>query len=97
MYIKLNERIERIFKLLHFLFVEMSIVGVVLPAALITIVNYFVYNLGDESWFLPCPAMYVYVTLTVKLICFTCCFNKIFGVMLGCHSTGRRRSAIALL
>lgn len=64
MYIELNDKIERIFKLLHFLFVEMSIIGVVLPAAVITIINFYVYNLGDESFFLPCPAMYV------KLTCF---------------------------
>lgn len=58
-YNEMNEKIERISKLVYTIFVEASIVGLVLPPLLITLVNYFIYDLKDESYFLPTPVKYV--------------------------------------
>lgn len=56
---ELNEKIERMSKLVYSIFVEASLVGLVIPPLLITLVNYFVYDLSEESYFLPTPVMYV--------------------------------------
>lgn len=39
---------------------KLSAVGTIAPALLLTVVNYFVYDLGDDSYFLPFPVMYVH-------------------------------------
>lgn len=59
MYMELTEKIERMSKLVYSIFVEASLVGLVIPPLLITLVNYFVYDLSEESYFLPTPVMYV--------------------------------------
>lgn len=59
MYVELNEKIERMSKHVYSIFVEASLVGLVMPPLLITLVNYFIYDLSEESYFLPTPVMYV--------------------------------------
>lgn len=58
-YIELNEKIERVSKILEFLLIKLTTAGAVLPSVIITIVDYFILDLGDESFFLPYPIMYV--------------------------------------
>lgn len=53
MYIELNVKMERMTKLTYFLFVQLSVPGVMFPALFITSINYFVLDLGNESLFLP--------------------------------------------
>lgn len=53
MYSKLNEKIERMSNLVYLLIIKLTVPGVIIPGLLITIVNYFVYDLGDDSYFLP--------------------------------------------
>lgn len=56
-YRKINEKIELISKLTYFVFFKFCAPGVALLAQLIAIVNYFVLDLGDESFYLPLPVM----------------------------------------
>lgn len=59
MYNEINEKIERTSKLVYTIFVEASIVGLIVPPIIITLVNYFIYDLKEQSYFLPTPVMYV--------------------------------------
>lgn len=55
----LNEKIERISKLIYFLVVKLTTLGVLLPALFITLINYFIYDLKDDSYYLSFPIAYV--------------------------------------
>ena len=57
LYGKLIEKIERITMINEFTLTKLSVVAAILPSALITLVNYFVYDLRDESYQLPFPVM----------------------------------------
>lgn len=59
MYAELNEKIEFMTGLMYFAVVKLTPVGVMLPALVITIFNYYVNGLGNESFFLPIMVMYV--------------------------------------
>lgn len=54
---KMNETIEHATKLYEFFLVKISVPGVSLPPLLMTIINCFVYHLGDESYNLPFPIL----------------------------------------
>lgn len=56
-YIKVNEKIELWNKIIYCMLPEISFVGVVSPPMLITFVNYFFYDLKEDSYFLPFPVM----------------------------------------
>ena len=58
-YDELSEKIEQISKLVDLIILKLTFLGTILSAVLLTIINYFVYNLGDESFILPILAMYV--------------------------------------
>lgn len=58
MYTKLIAKIEQISKLIYFVTVQLSYVGGVLPPLLLTLINYFIYDLHDES-FQEIQMMYV--------------------------------------
>lgn len=53
---------------MYFIMAKMSVVGTVLPALMLTLVNYFVYDLRDESYFLPFPVMYDYFAILYSLV-----------------------------
>lgn len=55
MYIEMIEKIERLSQLIHIGVIKLSIPGVIVPALLITFINFFVYDFGNESFFLPFP------------------------------------------
>lgn len=59
MYSELNNKIERFTTLMHLFMVKFSIAGIVLPAVFVTFLNYYVYHLDDESFYLPTRVMYV--------------------------------------
>lgn len=59
-YDKYNAKIERMSKLFYLVFVTLTTPGIVLPPLLITLVNYYVYGLGDESFYLPFREVYVW-------------------------------------
>lgn len=56
---KLNDRIELLSELYYFFLVKLSIPAVLLPSFLITIINCSIRDLGDESYVLPFPIVYV--------------------------------------
>lgn len=56
----LNIAIERMSKFLHFLITRLTVVGLIIPSLLITITNYFIYDLGTESYYLSCPYLCVW-------------------------------------
>lgn len=58
-YSDLIDKIERMSKFFHFILTKLTVVGVVAPDLLITIGNYFIYDLGEQSYYLSAPMMYV--------------------------------------
>lgn len=56
-YKKLNGKIEFAHKIMHFGLVGLTVPGVVAPAVMVTMVNYFYYDLGTDSFYLPFPVM----------------------------------------
>lgn len=58
-YSELNEKIEQMTYLLYILVVKASLIMTFPSALLVTAINYFIYDLGAESYFLPVPLMYV--------------------------------------
>lgn len=53
--LELYEKTERIRKFLYNAFVKITLPGVLMPALFSTIVNYFISDLGDESYLLASP------------------------------------------
>lgn len=56
-YIDLNDKNERLSKLLDLVLVKATTAFTLLPSLFITCINFFVNGLGDESYFLPCSLM----------------------------------------
>lgn len=56
-YSRLNLRIERISGIFHFLMIRLTTAGVVLPSLIIAVVNYFIFDLAEDLFYLPCPLM----------------------------------------
>lgn len=62
-YVDLNARIERMSEIIRCLLVTITLIGVVLPPPIITGINYFIYDMGDESYFLTLRLL----SVTLKL------------------------------
>lgn len=56
-YNKLNVKIERMSEFFHFILTKLTIIGIMTPSLIITIDNYFIYDLGDESYYISCPML----------------------------------------
>lgn len=56
-YTKFSADVELGSEILYFMMTKLSVVGYIAPHLLLTIGNYFIYELGDESYVLPCPMM----------------------------------------
>lgn len=65
LYEKLNVKIERMSNVTHFILFKLTFLGAVIPSILSTIVNYFVYDLGDKSFVLPISVMYALLLYNV--------------------------------
>lgn len=59
MYIELNKQIEQMSRLFHFIAMKISVPSTTIPALLLTLFNYFILDLGNESYYLASPMMYV--------------------------------------
>lgn len=57
MYDNVNRKVEQLSQILYILLVKLDIPGCVLPPFIATMVNYYIYDLGDESFYLGAPAM----------------------------------------
>lgn len=53
----LNDRIDKMSNVLYFVAMELSTIGLMLPALIVTFFNFFIYGLSDESLHLPYSAM----------------------------------------
>ena len=58
LYIESNEKVEKFYESYQFAIVKLTYASLLLPPMLITTVNYFIYDLKDESYFLGIPVMY---------------------------------------
>lgn len=58
-YSELSENIERMSALIHVVFIKFIVPVLIVPAMLISLVNYYMFDMGDESFDLACPVMYV--------------------------------------
>lgn len=52
--------IERVSELVHFAAHKLTLLEVFLFALILSAINYFIYDKGDQSYFLPVPLMYVW-------------------------------------
>lgn len=57
LYYDLIAWIERMSELSHFILVKVSVVGIFQPYIFITIVNYFFFDLKNQSFYLPYPVV----------------------------------------
>lgn len=99
-YTELNEQIEFVSKILPYL-VKSVVAALALFPLILTIVNYFVYDLGEDSYYLPCPIMYVYYQINIReelsfiqtQMFFFCSFSSTFESSIqGCHLSGKHRT-----
>lgn len=58
-YSDLNKKIELFSEIYYISVVKLSMSGVVLPAFFLTSINYFIYDMGDDSFFLSYPIVCV--------------------------------------
>lgn len=56
---ELNVKIERLSRFLHFFLTKLTLIGLMSPSLLTTIGNYFIYDLGTESYYFSCPLWFV--------------------------------------
>lgn len=68
-FIELQEKIERLCKLTIFSFIKVTAPMFSIPTLLATISNYFMLNMGEESFLLPSPISYVVFSSN------RCCIN----------------------
>lgn len=87
------------FHLLNLFYVKLSFYGVMIPPLLNSTVNYFVYDLEDESFLMPRPMMCVelFSQISTAKMSIRMINNKPLIQFQGCHSIGRRHQVTWLL
>lgn len=78
-----NENVEKICKVVYFLMVQMTLQGTMFPLLCITLVNYFILDLKERSFFLPIPVRWVLIN---KNYHFGCVFVKWIAKWRQCFS-----------
>lgn len=58
LYAKLSNKIERMSKIIYFIKIKIALPLNTLPSLLITIFNYYVLDMQDESFLLSFPILY---------------------------------------
>lgn len=53
------KKIEHMFRLIDMIVVKVSVFGMMIPPLINSIINYYVYDLQDESFLIPRPMMCV--------------------------------------
>lgn len=67
-YCGLNDQIERWSNDLYFVVVKLTMTGIIVPIVFVSAINYFLYQLGDESYFLPFPIVYVLISHSSSVV-----------------------------
>lgn len=57
MYIEVNKQIEYMSNVVYLFVAKLTVPGLIIPALLLTLANYFIYDLGDDSYYLPILVM----------------------------------------
>lgn len=55
----LSRKIEKVCELIDLIFVEICIVWSFIPSIVSSMINYYIFGLGEYSLFLLCPILYV--------------------------------------
>lgn len=63
-YHKLNAKIEKVSEIYYFIVMKLAVPGALLSALILTTASYFSFHLGNESYYLPYPLLYVFVFIT---------------------------------
>lgn len=58
-YLEMNENMDKMAHWTYFIFTKLTLPIFILSNLLLTAVNYFVLDMGEESYFLPSPILYV--------------------------------------
>lgn len=66
-YTKLNEKIERVSKWSYIALVYIAFGGCGLCSLFVSYINYYIFDLKDESFLVPTPLMYVCVVQNILL------------------------------
>lgn len=82
MYHGLNVKIEKMSELMHFAFVWLTISGTITFFLLMTLINYFIFDLGAESYYEDLLLMCVAIRKFESGI-------LVEFFVLGCHSIGK--------
>lgn len=64
-YQHINDKIELLSEIYYFIVVKLTMPGIILPAFLLTIINYCIYGLGSKSYVLPLPIVYVQLFISI--------------------------------
>lgn len=59
LYSRFNKNIEKFSQILDWIIFKMGIPVGALPPIFSTMVNYFIFDMGNNSFILPCPMLYV--------------------------------------
>lgn len=59
MFIEIDEKIDRMANIVYFVGAKLSFLVIGTTDAIVTSVNYFIKDMGDESYFLASPLLYV--------------------------------------
>lgn len=102
MYEKTNHLMEKISKIVYFIIMNSSILGFVIPIAIISYLKYYTTNLGEDAFDLSIPVWYVHecgpsawpFQLFNQYIQFQYCF--VFILVKGFHLTIKTQSVIWL-
>lgn len=58
LYYAMDEKIERTSKLIHLILTKIVVPVSLIPPFIGSMANYYIFNLGEESFVLPCPIWY---------------------------------------
>lgn len=56
-YIEITKNIEKLSQVMHFIMYKTTITVICLAAAMVTAINYFIYDYGNDSYYLPLDMM----------------------------------------
>lgn len=65
-YMKLSTKIDGITEIFYFAIMKLTIPWIMLPSLVVTTINYIIYGLGKESFYLPYP---VWVSIKIQSKC----------------------------
>lgn len=95
----MNAKIERLSRLYHVIFIKHFIPIAVIPYLLVTSVNYYILDWGNDSYFLPFPLAYVAISNIAIEIHSYRIFHpfSIWFYHKDCHSIGKHHRDICSL